>query len=40
MVLEEPRVYILIQRQTGEDWHPQAARRKLSLPIPTVTHFL
>lgn len=30
---------ILLQRQT-EDWHPQAARRKLSKPSPTVANFL
>jgi len=36
MVLEkEPRVLPLIWRQSGEEWHLQGARKKLSLPTPT-----
>jgi hypothetical protein len=34
------KFYILFQRQTEEDWHPQAAIRRVSKPTPTVTHFL
>jgi len=33
MVLEELRGLHLFQREPGEDWHPQAARRKLSFTM-------
>jgi hypothetical protein len=39
MVQKELRVPHFFQRQTGENWHLQAAR-KIFKPTPTVTHFL
>jgi hypothetical protein len=38
MVLAELRVLHLHLKEARE--HPQAARRKISKSIPTVTHFL
>jgi hypothetical protein len=40
MMLEEREFHILIERQPDPKTGFQAVRRRVSLPTPTVTHFL